>query len=154
MCDVAAKFAVLRLRICANTVQLGRPQIMRIIDIIRDDRIAATSVLLDMTFAEYQRLAMGAEQNLDIQRRIVRGFKPYEQLRKDLKDGCLIPPPVLATRQGLLPDPHQHDAFVAALGQLSPEHVYIVDGLQRTNAIEQVVEAFEDTDSEAAFLNR
>lgn len=40
---------------------------MKIIDIIWDDRIAATSVLLDMTFAEYQRLAMGAEQNLDIQ---------------------------------------------------------------------------------------
>lgn len=127
---------------------------MKIIDIIRDNRIAATSVLLDMTFAEYQRLAEGAEQNLDIQRRIVRGFKPYEQLRKDLRDGCLIPPPVLATKQGILPDPSQQDSFVAGLEQLSPEHVYIVDGLQRTNAINQVIDAFEDTDSEAAFLNR
>jgi hypothetical protein len=34
---------------------------MRILDVIRDERIAATSVLLDMTFEEYQRLVVGAE---------------------------------------------------------------------------------------------
>jgi len=37
---------------------------------------------------------------------------------------------------------------------VSPEHVYIVDGLQRTNAINQVVESFLDADDETTFLNR
>jgi hypothetical protein len=83
-----------------------------------------------------------------------RGFKPYEQLRKDLKDGCLIPPPVLATKQGLLPDPTSGDAFVKVLSELTAESVYIVDGLQRTNIIRQVIDAFDDAESEATFLNR
>lgn len=127
---------------------------MEVLSVIRDDRIQSTSVLLDMTFQEYLALAGGAEQNLDIQRRVVRGFKPYEQLRKDLRDGCLIPAPVLATTQGMLPDPAHRDTFVEALRHLSADNVYIVDGLQRTNAINQVVDAFEDTESEEAFLNR
>lgn len=127
---------------------------MRILDVIHDERIAAVSVLLEMTFREYMRLVIGAEQNLDIQRRVVRGFKPYEQLRKDLSNGCLIPPPVLAIKQGLMPNPKEANAFVVALEELSPEHVYIVDGLQRTNAIKQVIDAFEDVDSEEEFLNR
>lgn len=112
---------------------------MRILDILRDDRIKATSVFLEMTVGDYLRLVSGAEKNLEIQRAIVKGFKPYERLRKDLRRGCIVPAPVLASRAGTIESPSTDTdaAFVSTLSTLPPESIYIVDGLQRTNAIQQ-----------------
>jgi hypothetical protein len=127
---------------------------MKVLSVIKDDRIDSTSVLMDMTFDEYLQLVTGAEQNLEIQRRIVKGFKPYERLREDLKSGCLIPAPVLAIAQGFLPDATQEQHFADALANINPEQVYIVDGLQRTNAIQQVVESLDTAEAEADFRAR
>lgn len=131
-----------------------RRNAVKALNVIRDERIAATSILLEMTFREYLRLVSGAEENLDIQRKIVRGFKPYERLRQDLKLGCLIPAPTLAIQNGGLPPIVDFEIFTAALNQLAPAHVYIVDGLQRTNAIRQVVQSYEDDTEREGFLDR
>lgn len=127
---------------------------MKVLSVIKDDRIESTSVLMDMTFDEYLKLVTGAEQNLEIQRRIVKGFKPYERLREDLKLGCLIPAPVLAIDKGFLPEATDEGSFADALSKINPSHVYIVDGLQRTNAIQQVVESLETSEAESEFLSR
>ncbi len=75
-------------------------------------------------------------------------------MRQDLKLGCLIPAPTLAIQNGALPDPSDFSAFETALNSLDPSHVYIVDGLQRTNAIRQVVDAFETSEEEEEFRKR
>lgn len=73
-----------------------------IVSVLEDNRIHATSILLEMTFRQYLRLVSGAEENLSIQRNVVKSFKPYQRLREDLAQGCLIPAPVLAVREGAL----------------------------------------------------
>lgn len=127
---------------------------MEFLSVIRDERINASSVLVAMTYSEYERLVSGAERNLDIQRGIVRGFKPYERLREDLAKGCLIPAPVLAAKEDCLPPADDPEAFIEALSVISPEDIYIVDGLQRTNAIQQVIRSFEDEEEKEEFLSR
>jgi hypothetical protein len=123
---------------------------MRVVSILKDERIGATSVLLDMSVKDYLRLVSGAEGNLDIQRAVVKGFKPYERLRGDLAKGGLIPAPTLAAKANTLPVPTSigDDGFIAALTALSPRNVYIIDGLQRTNAIQQVYRSLEGADRE------
>lgn len=99
-------------------------------------------MLVEMTFEDYLRLVSGSELNLDIQRRVITGFKPYEKLRQDLTRGCLIPAPVLAIQSSTLPPPEKEVEFATALAAVKPDDVYIVDGLQRTNAIQQVAKGF------------
>jgi hypothetical protein len=129
---------------------------MHIVSVIRDERIGATSVLVEMTIADYIRLVSGAEENLSIQRAIVKGFKPYERLRDDLAKGCLIPAPVLAAKANTVPSPKDVNdpEFVKALASISPANIYIVDGLQRTNAIQQVLRSLTDDQSKERFNKR
>ena len=128
---------------------------MKILDIIRDDRIGATSVLVDMTVESYLDLIGGAEDNLDIQRKIIKGFKPYERLRQDLKEGCLIPPLVLGIQSNVLQIPNTpHDEyFVSSLADCDSKDVYLIDGLQRTSAL-QTVRASLEGEELSAFLGR
>ncbi|HSI86113.1 MAG TPA: hypothetical protein VK970_20175, partial [Candidatus Methylacidiphilales bacterium] len=78
---------------------------MKILSIIKDDRIKATSVLVEMSTEKYLELVSGAEENLEIQRKIIKGFKPYDRMRQDLREGCLIPPIVLGIRKDRVSTP-------------------------------------------------
>ncbi|WP_147446527.1 hypothetical protein [Corallococcus sp. CA047B] len=129
---------------------------MHIVSILKDERINATSVLVEMTIADYIRLISGAEENLSIQRTIVKGFKPYERLRDDLAKGCLIPAPVLAAKLNTIPIPKSIDdaGFTEALSKTPPANIYIVDGLQRTNAIQHVLKSLPDEQSQERFNKR
>ncbi|MFU1552461.1 hypothetical protein ACM3N8_01680 [Aeromonas sp. A04] len=116
---------------------------MKCLSIIRDNRIDATSVLMEMSTGDYLKLVSGAESNLDIQRKVVKGFKPYERLRDDLAVGCIIPPIVIGVKSENVKTPNNDNeesiaAFTMAIGELSPADVYIIDGLQRTRAIQDV----------------
>ena len=128
---------------------------MKMLSIIKDDRIGATSVLLEMSIGNYLKLTDSTEGNLDIQRRIVKGFKPYERLRDDLKEGCLVPPVVIGIREGKIktPDSISDNNFIKSLEQINSKDVFIVDGLQRTNAIRSVKESLEG-EAEEEFLLR
>lgn len=128
---------------------------MRIIDIIKDERICATSVLVDMSIESYLQLVSGAEDNLDIQRKVIKGFKPYERLRQDLREGCLIPPLVLGIKSNVLgiPDTPNDESFTSSLAACEPKNVYLIDGLQRTSALQIVRDSLEG-DELSAFLER
>ena len=128
---------------------------MKTLSIIRDERISATSILLEMSTGDYLKLTNSTEGNLDIQRRIIKGFKPYERLREDLKEGCLIPPVVIGMREGKIatPDDVTDEQFITSLKGLDPKDVFIIDGLQRTNAIRSVKESLEGKGLED-FLSR
>ena len=112
----------------------------------RDDRLRSYCVTAKCSYRDFLWLTAGAEKNLEIQRSIIKGTKAYATLRSDLKRGCVLPPIVLAVTVALTEDPE-----VALVGkhltQLSndlssvvSENVYVIDGLQRTNAIRQTVE--------------
>jgi hypothetical protein len=128
---------------------------MRIISILKDERINATSVLIEMSTRGYLDLIRDAEDNLEIQRRVITGFKPYERLRQDLREGCIIPPIVLGIKKGKVPTPNDvNDSnFLSLLSCVDSSNVFIIDGLQRTTAIQFVKGSIQAEDQEE-FLAR
>lgn len=128
---------------------------MKLLSIIRDERISATSVLVEMSTEKYLKLVSGSEDNLDIQRKVIKGFKPYDRLRQDLKEGCLIPPVVLGIRKDKVNTPLdvEDTQFIHALESTPSNDIFIIDGLQRTNALQNVRNALQGEDL-ANFLAR
>jgi hypothetical protein len=125
----------------------------------RDDRLRSFCVTAKCTYRDFLELTSGAEGNLDIQRSIIKGSKAYATLRSDLKRGCVLPPIVLAVKVELSEDP-EASLLGGHLIQLSEdlskvvsENVYVIDGLQRTNAIRQTVNELPEADRNT-FLDR
>lgn len=125
----------------------------------RDDRLRSYCVTAKCTYRDFLWLTTGAERNLEIQRSIIKGTKAYATLRSDLKRGCVLPPIVLAVSVVLTEDPEtalveRHLASLSKdLSGVVSENVYVIDGLQRTNAIRQTVEELP-AQERAAFLDR
>jgi hypothetical protein len=113
---------------------------IQILSIERDDRLRAQCALVLTNYRWFIAASKGAEENLQIQRKIISGSKPYATLRADLRRGCLLPPLVLAVKDVPLDDPIDLNALSRQLENVDPERVYIIDGLQRTNAIRQAAE--------------
>lgn len=125
----------------------------------RDDRLKSHCVTAKCTYRDFLAITAGAETNLDIQRTIIKGAKAYATLRSDLRRGCVLPPIVLAVALDI---PTPIDAFFATpdygnistlLSSVSSTDVYIIDGLQRTNAIKQTLADLEGEKKEE-FLER
>ncbi|MCG2583506.1 hypothetical protein [Massilia sp. TS11] len=96
---------------------------------------------------------------MSIQRGIIKGTKAYATLRSDLKRGCVLPPIVLAVTLELRRAPADYfaDTDLAGLSEalscLTAPQVYIIDGLQRTNALRQTAAELAD-DALEQFLGR
>lgn len=117
-----------------------------------DERLNAYCATVRANYGWYLKAAQGAEENLEIQRGIIKGSKAYLTLREDLKRGCVLPPIVLATKNLGIVLPNRIDFSNAGyklsqllaseltekLRNISSEDIYIIDGLQRTNALRQV----------------
>ncbi|WP_374609232.1 hypothetical protein [Thermomonas sp.] len=109
-----------------------------ILSIDTDHRLQAHCALVKTDYRWFMQASSGAEENLKIQRKIISGTKPYATLRADLKRGCLLPPLVLAVKGVQAPhDNVERQALSNHLAIVAPADVYIIDGLQRTNAIRQ-----------------
>jgi hypothetical protein len=125
----------------------------------RDDRLNSYCVTAKCTYRDFLSLTAGAEGNLVIQRAIIKGSKAYATLRRDLKRGCVLPPVVLAATLALnepIEDIYQHAdlaGMAMQLSELTPPQIYIIDGLQRTNAIRQTANELEGPGLEE-FLDR
>lgn len=127
---------------------------LEILSVDSDDRLQASCALIKTTYRWFMQASSGAEENLQIQRKIIGGSKPYATLRADLKRGCLLPPLVLAIKGvGVPADAAQLDALKLQLINVVPNNVYIIDGLQRTNAIRQTAGELEGDELEV-FLDR
>lgn len=125
----------------------------------RDDRLNSYCVTAKCTYGHFLDLTEGAESNLKIQRSIIKGAKAYATLRSDLKRGCVLPPIVLAVKV-ILDHPldqiyagQDMHALSSQLTGIRSTDVYIIDGLQRTNAIRQTMNELEDP-ARTAFLER
>lgn len=123
---------------------------MKIIDLTLDERINGYCATVTCTYEWYLAATTGAEANLNIQRGIIKDSKAYQTLRADLRRGCILPPIVLAISGVTLPaglniaalnDANLREPIVAELqaGMTTPRpaDTYIIDGLQRTNALRQ-----------------
>lgn len=123
---------------------------MRIVDLTLDERINGYCATAVCSYHWYLNATTGAEDNLSIQRSIIKDSKAYRTLRADLQRGCVLPPLVLAISgvnvpEGLTPtsvtDEARRAEFATELErQLThpqPDSTFIIDGLQRTNALRQ-----------------
>ena len=141
---------------------------MRIVDLALDDRINGYCATAVCSYEWYLSATVGAEENLSIQRSIIKDSKAYRTLRADLQRGCILPPLVLAISGVALPtalsaasiadDQRRVELALEIQEQLlapRPTDTYIIDGLQRTNALRQTREELEDNaESLTRFLNR
>ena len=140
---------------------------IEVIGIDYDTRINNFMVNARCDYEWYLDKTQGSEENLAIQRDIIKGTKAYKNLRADLKLGCILPTIVLSVRNidaSVTKKYDESDGFIMAhqgdlnklqeeIEKTTSEYVDIVDGLQRTNALRQTLEELEGHER-AAFLNR
>lgn len=141
---------------------------MKIIDINFDGRINGVCVTATCSYEWYVAATTSSELNLKIQRGIIKDSKAYRTLRADLLRGCILPPLVLAISEFDWPVAlnqvksdfavlTSNDVATAEqrLSDISAYSIYIIDGLQRTNAIRQTLEGLRDSaQQKAEFLAR
>lgn len=132
-----------------------------------DNRINSFMVSARADYEWYLDKTQGSEENLAIQRDIIKGSKPYKNLRADLKLGCILPTIVLAVREieaSVLQKYDPYDGFMkasrndldklqSAIANITSIHVDIVDGLQRTNALRQTLDELNESERHI-FLSR
>lgn len=138
-----------------------------VVGIDYDNRLKNFMVSARVDYEWYLAKTQGSEENLQIQRDIIKGSKPYKNLRNDLKMGCILPTIVLAVRDieissiekydpndGFLKASREDlDSLERSIVNITPAHVDIVDGLQRTNALRQTLQDLTDSER-PAFLGR
>lgn len=128
---------------------------IEVLSIDFDERLQASCALVRSDYRWFIEASRGAEENLNIQRKIIGGTKAYATLRADLKRGCILPPLVIAAKGVQLPPTNRAIQGVAEdLMAIDPRSVYIIDGLQRTNAIRQSMEELPDEVERNRFLDR
>ena len=137
---------------------------MRVIDLAFDGRIRGYCVTAVCSYKWYLDATNGAEANLKIQRAIIKDSKAYQTLRADLRRGCFLPPLVLAISRVTTPDGltestvrdrSKIQAIELELTSPRPSDTFIIDGLQRTNAIRQTLEEIDgQLEEKTAFLAR
>lgn len=99
-----------------------------------DKRINSTNLYVEISFGEYLSFARDIINNNDLQRKRVKTSKTvYALLKDDLKQGCIMPPLVLAIAQNDTIDPIaiESEGLLKYINEHTNE-VLILDGLQRT----------------------
>jgi dsDNA-binding SOS-regulon protein len=118
-----------------------------------DSRIDASNVLVEMSISEYEGLVKNVLKNNVFQRKRVRSSKTvYALLKHDLMRECVIPPVVLALTSGAKGydehDEHAEDELISKIRENS-DHLVILDGLQRTHTILDLLEELRSSKDEA-----
>lgn len=123
---------------------------MRLVSDLHDRRINSRNVLVELTIGEYLSFAREIVNRNEFQRRRVSSSKTvYSLLLSDLERGCIIPPVVLALTSDLgesSPSPEDFGTFVVD----NKEHLVILDGLQRTWTMIDLVSKLISSGDEAA----
>ncbi|AXT84439.1 hypothetical protein C6I20_04005 [Aeromicrobium sp. A1-2] len=124
---------------------------MKIISTLRDNRINASNVLIEMGLSEYAELVKANLQNNEFQRKRVSSSKTvYSLLKSDLLIGCVIPPVVLALNsEAGLADSEKASIDVCTILDNSSS-IVILDGLQRTYTILDLLDELDGSPEELA----
>ncbi|MGP5355852.1 hypothetical protein [Pseudomonas helleri] len=122
---------------------------MKIASHLYDARIEASNVLVEMTISEYEELIKNVLRNNVFQRKRVRSSKTvYALLKHDLMRECVIPPVVLALTSGAEGYNKEAEENLISQIQENSDHLVILDGLQRTHTILDLLEELRSSKDE------
>jgi len=122
---------------------------MKIINKIFDKRIKALNCLIEIELLEYFKISSEILKQNPFQRRRVKSSSTvYSLLKKDIVEGCVIPPIVLAhTKLEKDFDPLKlSDEDISKMFFNDTKRLIILDGLQRTYTIKDLVEELISSD--------
>ncbi len=108
---------------------------IRVVSRIKDKRINAQNVLVEISVGEYMAIAREIIKKNEFQRKRVKGSQTvYSLLKRDMRDGCTIPPIVVAVRSEEMANIINSDALTdeQIVGLFQANKLIILDGLQRT----------------------
>lgn len=120
--------------------------------ILKDERIDAYNVLIEITIGEYLKFAKLIIDNNEFQRKKVIKSKIKEILTEDLLRNCLIPSIVLAVSNDNINTIKNENDFVRSQeiidDSIKTNEILIIDGLQRTYVLLKLEEDLIKTKSE------
>jgi hypothetical protein len=122
---------------------------MQIRSKIFDQRINSINLLIETTIGEYFSLSKEILDNNEFQRRRVKSSSTvYNLLKSDLRQGCVIPPIVLAlSLDGQVNKELPYEELLSIIN-INAKKAIILDGLQRTYTIRDMLnEAIDRNDS-------
>ena len=107
---------------------------MKIVSKIYDGLLKAHSLLFEMTVSEYLAIGQHVLKNNKYQRRRVQNAPTmYGLLGHDLVHLCTMPPLVLSFKEGVaVPELTKETSEEVLKDAMNPDHLLILDGLQRT----------------------
>lgn len=106
---------------------------------IVDNRIECQNYMIELTIQEYYDIAQSILKNNEYQRRRVKSSSTvYSLLKDDLKQGCIMPPIVLALSKKI-----EKDVDVLEEIKKSKDDIIILDGLQRSYTIRDLLKEIE-----------
>lgn len=130
---------------------------MKLASKVKDGRINAVNVLLDMSIEEYLEVAGDIIKNNEFQRKRVKNSSTvYALLKKDLRCNCTMPPIVLAIKaekMNYLLNPFNVDEEQIKK-MFKPENLIILDGLQRTYTILELIEELKSEEDNQEELSK
>lgn len=122
---------------------------MRVASNLYDSRISAKNLLVEMTISEYEALVTDVVTKNEFQRKRVRSSKTvYALLKEDLVKQCIIPPIVLALTNNVEFEVEEGEEFKEKLDE-NKDHLVILDGLQRTYTIFDLLEELRTSKDES-----
>ena len=114
-------------------------------DPIIDNRIECQNYMIELTVQEYYDIAQNILKNNEYQRRRVKSSSTvYSLLKDDLKQGCIMPPLVLA-----LPKSIKKGVNILKEIMESKDEIIILDGLQRSYTIRDLLKEVEGCPEES-----
>lgn len=124
-------------------------------DPIQDKKINSYNFLVQMSMIEYYSLVSDCISNNEFQRNKVKSSKSiYSLLKQDLVNGCIIPPIVLSLSCTCDKDKLTDKAFLEKMMNDNKDKLMILDGLQRTFTIQDIVmQAKSDSSISASLEN-
>lgn len=130
---------------------------IRVFDLKEDKKVMGKCLLIDITIEDYVELIQNNLEKLPQQRGnvISRKSDVYKRLRKDLKNGTIMPPLSLVASKKFsdtiknIDDPKKIEEIIN--NKINRESVSILDGLQRTYCILNAIVDLKDKPKE---LNR
>ncbi len=120
---------------------------IKVISQIPDYRIKAVNIAVEMSTRDYISIASEIIDENEFQRKRVISSRLKKTLKSDIKQRCTIPPIVLGVRDNYVPEDFNfekfnNDEFVKDV--LVNKNVIILDGLQRTYVLLELVEEYDD----------
>ncbi|SHK63675.1 hypothetical protein SAMN04488007_3468 [Maribacter aquivivus] len=123
---------------------------MKLINNIFDNRIQANNLLFEISLGDYYQMSKSVLDKNEFQRRRVKSSSTvYSLLKKDLLEGCIIPPIVLAlSDKDFDPKKGFEEDVITEYILREQNRLIILDGLQRTFTIRDLFRDLESSEDE------